>query len=149
MDWLDLLAVQGALKSLLQHHSSKTSILWHSGKESACQSKWHGFDHWSKKIPWRKTGQPAPVFLPGKSCGQRSLAGYSPWGRKRVGHNWARTHALILNNTVCFLWYTYICKCTKENLKWWPNWEKWFDLGRSGKCLGLGVESEGYSHHYL
>ena len=30
MDWLDLLAVQGNLKSLLQHHSSKASILWHS-----------------------------------------------------------------------------------------------------------------------
>ena len=30
MDWLDLLAVQGTLKSLLQHHSSTTSILWHS-----------------------------------------------------------------------------------------------------------------------
>ena len=30
MDWLDLLGIQGALKSLLQHHSSKASILWHS-----------------------------------------------------------------------------------------------------------------------
>ena len=30
MDWLDLLAVQGTLKSLFQHHSSKGSILWHS-----------------------------------------------------------------------------------------------------------------------
>ena len=30
MDWLDVLAVQGTLKSLLQHHSSKASILWHS-----------------------------------------------------------------------------------------------------------------------
>ena len=30
MDWLDLLAVQGTLKSLLQHHHSKVSILWHS-----------------------------------------------------------------------------------------------------------------------
>ena len=30
MDWLDLLAGQGTLKSLLQHHSSKVSILWHS-----------------------------------------------------------------------------------------------------------------------
>ena len=29
IDWLDLLAVQGALKSLLQHHSSKASIFWH------------------------------------------------------------------------------------------------------------------------
>ena len=31
MDWSDLLAVQGTLKSLLQHHSSKASILWRSG----------------------------------------------------------------------------------------------------------------------
>ena len=30
LDWLDLLAVQGTLKNLLQHHSSKASILWHS-----------------------------------------------------------------------------------------------------------------------
>uniref|UniRef100_A0AC11DHP9 Uncharacterized protein n=1 Tax=Ovis aries TaxID=9940 RepID=A0AC11DHP9_SHEEP len=30
MDWLDLLAVQGTLKSLLQHHGSKATILWHS-----------------------------------------------------------------------------------------------------------------------
>ena len=30
MDWLDLLAVQGTLRSLLQHHSSKASMLWHS-----------------------------------------------------------------------------------------------------------------------
>ena len=30
LDWLDLLAVQGTLESLLQHHSSKASILWHS-----------------------------------------------------------------------------------------------------------------------
>ena len=30
MDWLDLLAVQGTLKSLLQHHSSEASVLWHS-----------------------------------------------------------------------------------------------------------------------
>ena len=30
MDWLDLLAVQGILNSLLQHHSTKASILWHS-----------------------------------------------------------------------------------------------------------------------
>ena len=34
MDWLDLLAVQGTLKSLLQHHSLKASILWHSASQS-------------------------------------------------------------------------------------------------------------------
>ena len=36
----------------------------------------------SGKIPWRRAWQPTPVFLPGESYGQRSLVGYSPWGRK-------------------------------------------------------------------
>ena len=34
------------------------------------------------KIPWRRKWQPTPVFLPGELHGQRSLAGYSPWGHK-------------------------------------------------------------------
>ena len=40
IDWLDLLAVQGTLKSLLQHHSSKTSVLWCS-TFSRCNSHIH------------------------------------------------------------------------------------------------------------
>ena len=36
----------------------------------------------SGKIPWRRKWQPTRVFLPGESHGQRSLAGYSPQGRK-------------------------------------------------------------------
>ena len=39
-----------------------------------------GFDPQVKKIPWRKKWQPTPGFLPGKSHGLKSLAGYSPWG---------------------------------------------------------------------
>ena len=35
-----------------------------------------------RKIPWRRKWQPTPVFLPGESHGQGSLAGYSLWGRK-------------------------------------------------------------------
>ena len=38
-----------------------------------------GFDPWVGKICWRRTWQPTPVFLPGKSHRQRSLVGYSPW----------------------------------------------------------------------
>ena len=34
------------------------------------------------KIPWRRKSQPTPIFLPGESCGQRSLVGYSSWGHK-------------------------------------------------------------------
>ena len=41
-----------------------------------------GFNPWVGKISWRRKWQPTPVFLPGKSCGQRSLVGNSPWGRK-------------------------------------------------------------------
>ena len=47
----------------------------------------HGFDPWVKKMLWRRKWQPTPVFLPGKSHGQRSLVGYSPRGLQRVGHN--------------------------------------------------------------
>ena len=49
---------------------------WFSGKESACQYRRHGFNLWIGKIPWRRKWQPTPAFLPGKSHGQRSLAGY-------------------------------------------------------------------------
>ena len=40
------------------------------------------FDPWVRKIPWRRKWQPTPVFLPGKSHGQRSMVGYSLWDHK-------------------------------------------------------------------
>ena len=49
------------------------------------------FDSWVGKIPWRRKWHPTPVLLPGESHGQRSLAGYSPWGRKEL----ATTEGLI------------------------------------------------------
>ena len=51
MDWLDLLAVQGTLKNLLQHHSLKASILWHSAfmiqlsNPYMTTGKTHGLDY--------------------------------------------------------------------------------------------------------
>ena len=57
-------------------------LWWLSGRESTCQWRRHGFNPWVRKILWRKKWQPTPVFLPGKSHGQRSLVGYSPWGCK-------------------------------------------------------------------
>ena len=52
-------------------------------KEPACQHRRHEFDPWVGKIPWRREWQPIPVFLPGESHGQRSLAGCSsPCGHK-------------------------------------------------------------------
>ena len=43
-----------------------------------------GFDPWVRKIPWRREWQPTAIFLPGEFHGQRSLVGYSPWGRKEL-----------------------------------------------------------------
>ena len=65
-----------------------------SGKESSCQFKRPErleFNPWVRKIPWRRKWQPTPVFLPGECHGQRSLAGYSPWGHK----SWTRLSANI------------------------------------------------------
>ena len=53
--------------------------------------KRHRFDPRAGKIPWRRKWQSAPVFLPGKSHGQRSLKVYNPWDH-RVRHDWAHTH---------------------------------------------------------
>ena len=55
---------------------------WLSGKEPSCQCRKHGFHLWVRTIPWRRKWQPTPVFLPGKSQGQKRLVSYSPWGRK-------------------------------------------------------------------
>ena len=42
------------------------------------------FDLWVRKICWRKEWQPTPEFLPAEFHEQRSLMGYSPWGRKEL-----------------------------------------------------------------
>ena len=56
---------------------------WWLRQESVClQCGRPGFDPWVGKIFWRRKWQPTPVLLPGKSHGQRSLVGYSPWSRK-------------------------------------------------------------------
>ena len=58
--------------------------MWCSVKESACQWRRCGFNPGVRKIPWRRKLQPTPVFLPGKSHGQRGLAGYSSWCCKEL-----------------------------------------------------------------
>ena len=56
------------------------------GSESrvCLQCRRPGFNPWVRMIPRRRKWQPNPVFLPGKSYGWRSLAGYSPWGCKEL-----------------------------------------------------------------
>ena len=64
---------------------------WCSGKETACQCRRCGFGFLRK---W----QPILVFLPGKSHGQRSLAGYSQWGHKEWDTTWAQHREHFLDH---------------------------------------------------
>ena len=50
------------------------------------------FNPWVGKIPWRRAWQPKPVFLPGESHGQRSLAGYGKWSCKELDMTKQLTH---------------------------------------------------------
>ena len=69
--------------AFLYKYSGHQSLSWWlSGKKSTSQCRRCGFNCWIEKIPWRRKWQTTPVFLPGKSHGQRSLAGYSSWGCK-------------------------------------------------------------------
>ena len=52
-----------------------------------------GFNSWVGKISRRRAWQPTPIFFPGESHGQRSLAGCSPWGCKESGTTERLTHA--------------------------------------------------------
>ena len=50
------------------------------GEELACSAG--NLGSWVGKSPWKRKWQPSPIFLPGESHGQRSLAGYSPYSHK-------------------------------------------------------------------
>ena len=99
---------------------------WLNDKESACQCRPHRLNPWVRKIPWSRKWQRTPIFLPGKSHGQRSLAGCSPWGSQRVGRNWVSTHT--------FSFYQFLsagkslCLITDHSM--WdhkkPGLESWF-----------------------
>ena len=84
------------------------------------------------KIPWRRAWQPTPVFLPGESDGQRSLADYSPWDHKELDTTevtvhthrniYAKKHKLFL---VCYTWNMPVAE-RKPILS--PCWKLFFDL---------------------
>ena len=57
-----------------------------NAEEPACQFRRHWQGAWVGKIHWRRKWQPAPVFLPGESHGQRNLEGYSSWDRNEVDY---------------------------------------------------------------
>ena len=65
-----------------------------SWERMSLQCRICGFDPWVGKMPWRRAWPPAPVFLPGESHGQRSLAGYSPWSHRQLDTTERTWHTL-------------------------------------------------------
>ena len=77
--------VYRAMGSILQLMRKDGLPWWFCGTETACQCRRCGFNPWVRKMPWRRKWPSTPVFLPGKSHGQRSLVGYCPWSCKGLG----------------------------------------------------------------
>ena len=141
MDWLDLLAVQGILKSLLQHHSLKAPILRHSafftvqlshpyitsrktiaysiGKESACKAGDLHSIPGSGRSPGEGNNNPLQYSYLG-NIRQRSLEDYSPQGRKSRTRPSDCTHTPPPPNTCRYIFtyihlYMYLLKHTVES----------------------------------
>ena len=55
-----------------------------SGKEPTYLCRRYDLDPWVGKTPFRREWKHTPVYLPGEFQGQRSLASYSPWGRREL-----------------------------------------------------------------
>ena len=76
-------------KSLFYSYLCKCTLLlglpWGLRWERICLQRGRPrFSIWVRKIPWRSEWLPTPIYLPGESHGQRSLAGYNPWSCKEV-----------------------------------------------------------------
>ena len=92
------------------------------------------FDPWVGKISWRRKWQPTPVFLPGKSYGQRSLAGYSPWGHKEFVMTEATEHIV--------LWASLVAQLVKNLPAMQETWVQslgWEDLLEKGTATHSSI----------
>ena len=121
------------VKTLLLIYRWPSFPRWLSSKESTFQSRRLKFNPWIGKIPWRRKWQPSPVFLPGKSCRLRSLAGCSSWGRKELDTTehmcvHTLTHLLAVSS-----------RCSKEKEK----------RSRTFWCLFFQSHSWGFHPHDL
>ena len=85
--------------------------MWLSGKETACNARDPGLTP-GREDPLEKEMATQSSILHGKSCGQRSLVGYSPWGHKRVGHDLVTKQ----NNNYCYLWASQLALMVKNQV---------------------------------
>ena len=114
--WLSHISSLGWTSTLKTGHNCICGLpWWPRAKESPC-STGAVQDPGSIPVqedPWRRKWQPTPAFLPGKSHGQRSLAGYSPQGHKELDTPEVTEHGICncvyssFTNSVSFLSYHY------------------------------------------
>ena len=104
-----------------------------------------GFNPWVGKIPWRRKWQPTPVSLPGKSHGQRNLAGYSPWGCKELDMTeWLHSlhfRVRLKFSTIYFYWNIVNLQCCVN----FYHTAKWFSYMYVCVCVSIYI----YIHIYI
>ena len=126
------------------HYLNQGFLWWLSGKESTC-SAWDAgersrFDPWVRKV-LEEEFQTNAVFLPGKSHGQRSLVGYSPWGYKESDMTeqlHTKYHQIIWSRTV----WCHMTEVHRIIYKlFWPNMEVFFLLESETQSVSRSVVS--------
>ena len=80
---------------------------WYRIRLTMPETKPCGFNPWVGKIPWKRTWEPTPVFLPEKCYGQRSLIDYSSWGH-RVRHTWALMYITFKELLLCSVYKFFV-----------------------------------------
>ena len=93
------LAIRTIFKITLNKNSIRASLEAQMVKNLP-GSRRHGFDPWVGKIPWRREWRYTPVFWPGEYHGQKSLVGYSLWGRKESDMTEWLTHTYTHKNRI-------------------------------------------------
>ena len=125
--------------------ASQVALVVKSQPDNTEDIKRHRFDPWVGETSWRRAWQPTPVFLPGKSHGQWSLAGYSPWGHKRVIYDWVtkqqsliKVNAKFFNETLANRIQQYIKSIIQhEQVRFIPGIQGWFDIYKSMQHITL------------
>ena len=83
-------------------------------------------------VSWRREWQPTPVLLPGKSHGQRSPVGYSPWGRKKSD---TTEQLYLLTCLLCICFWELGHSRTEQNPCSQETWDMW--VSNTGKFHDL------------
>ena len=128
---LSILCISPHMNTFIYHILLKESA-W---KSRRCERHESNSEHEFRKISWRRKWQSTPVLLPGRSHGQRTLTGYSLWGRKEsdtTERTCAHTHRhAICKYRGCFLFGIVMSKGCSVNILvvFWCTWA----------CILLGV----------